>query len=151
MEEQKPKINLVSVSEVPGATALNRIVLRRLEQQQHVSVDINVKVVPDLDGSMISLVVSCTYIAQIGVLRYRVLTSSVIATFEVENLREHVVVSGEDVVVDDHIMLTMLSISVGALRGVVAVRTAGTALRHRPLPVIDLRALLYRLHYGRKK
>ena len=36
----------------------------------------------------------------------------------------------------------------GALRGIIAVRTAGPTLANRPLPIIDLTALMYRLHYG---
>lgn len=148
MEESQVKISLVSVNEVPDATVINRSALRRMGSQT-VSVDMNVRVVPDLDNSLISLVVSCSYIAVIGYIRTRILVSSVVATFEIENLRQHVVTKGGEVVVAGQVMMTMLGIAVGALRGVVAVRTQGTKLRNSPLPIIDLTALMYRLHYGR--
>ncbi|MBP3537905.1 MAG: hypothetical protein J6J93_10275 [Muribaculaceae bacterium] len=148
MEESQVKITLLSIGEVPDATAINRSALRRLGNQT-VTVDMNVRVIPDLDTSCISLVVSCSYIATIGFIRTRILVSSVIATFEVEDLRKHIVTQNGEIVVAGQLMMTMLSIAVGALRGVVAVRTQGTRLRNTPLPIIDLTALMYRLHYGR--
>lgn len=148
MEESQVKLTLLSVNEVPDATVINHRALRRIGSQT-VSVDMNVKVVPDLERSLISLVVSCSYIAVIDFIRTRVLVSSVVATFEVEDLCEHVVTQGGEVIVAGQLMMTMLGISVGALRGVVAVRTQGTKLRNTPLPIIDLTALMYRLHYGK--
>ena len=148
MEESQVKMRLVSVNEVPDSTVINRRALRRIGNQT-VNVDMNVRVVPDLNRSLISLVVSCSYIAVVDFIRTRVLVSSVIATFEIEDLCEHIVTQGEEVIVAGQLMMTMLSISVGALRGVVAVRTADTRLRNTPLPIIDLTALMYRLHYGK--
>lgn len=148
MEESQVKITLLSVNELPDSTVINRSALRRIGNQT-VSVDMNVRVIPDLDRSLISLVVSCSYIAVIGYIRTRILVSSVVATFEIEDLQKHIVVQGGEVVVAGQAMMTMLGIAVGALRGVVAVRTQGTKLRNTPLPIIDLTALMYRLHYGR--
>ena len=148
MKETQVKVSLVSVSEVPGATVINRSALRRLGRET-VSVDMNVRVVPDLGRDMISLVVSCSYIAPIGMVRQRLLVSSVIATFEVEDLKDNIVMRGNGVVVAGRLMMTMLGIAVGALRGIVSVHTQGTPLRHRPLPIIDLTALMARLNYGK--
>lgn len=115
-----------------------------------VDVDMNVRVVPDLEHSLVSLVVTCSYIAVLGLIRTRVLSCTVVSTFEIEDLASHVSMQGEEVIVGGKLMMTMLGIAVGALRGVVAVRTADTPLRFRPLPVIDLTALMYRLHYGNR-
>lgn len=147
MEETTVNFRLVSVREVEGATAINRRVLRRLGHNP-ISVDLNVRVIPDLDHSLISLVVTCSYVAVIGMIRTKVLSCSVVSTFEVEDLLEHVTMQGEEVIVGSKLMMTMLGIAVGSLRGVVAVRTSDTVLRFRPLPVIDLTALMYRIHYG---
>ena len=147
MEEKQVNLRLVSVNEVPDATVINRSALRRMGNQT-VTVDMNVKVVPDVERSLISLVVSCSYIAVIGYIRTRILVSSVVATFEVEDLKEHIATRGGEVIVAGQLMMTMLGIAVGALRGVVAVRTQGTKLRNTPLPIIDLTALMYRLNYG---
>lgn len=150
MEETEITLSLVSVSEVRGATAINRAAIRRLGRN-HISVDLNVRAVPDLDRSLLSLVVTCSYIANIGLIRTRVLSCSVISTFEIPGLKEILAVQGEDVILTGKVMRTMLNIAVGALRGVIAVRTADTALRFRPLPVIDLNALMYRLQFGSLK
>lgn len=150
MEETEITLSLVSVSEVRGATAINRTAIRRLGRN-HISVDLNVRAVPDLDRSLLSLVVTCSYIANIGLIRTRVLSCSVISTFEIPGLKEILAVQGEDVILTGKVMRTMLNIAVGALRGVIAVRTADTALRFRPLPVIDLNALMYRLQFGSLK
>lgn len=137
-------VNLVSVSELQGATAINRRALRRLGGKP-VNVDMNVRVIPDLSHSMISLVVSCSYIAVIGLIRTRLLVCSAVATFEVGDLESHVETSGAEVTVDGKLMSLMLGIAVGSLRGIVAVSTADTPLRYRPLPVIDLSSLMLRL------
>lgn len=113
------------------------------------SVDMNVRAIPDLNHSMVTLVVTCSYIAVIGLLRTRLLTCSAVTTFEVENLRKHIETQGEDVVLGGKLMTLMLGIAVGALRGIVAYRTADTPLRNTPLPILDLNALMYRLRYGR--
>lgn len=148
MKDSKVNVSLVSVSEVPRATVINRSALRRLGHET-VSVDMNVRVIPDIPRNLISLVVSCSYIAPIGLVRQRLLVSSVIATFEIDDLASNIISRGNDVVVDGPLMMTMLGIAVGALRGIVAVHTQGTVLRHRPLPIIDLDALMARLNYGK--
>lgn len=147
MNDAEIKITLVSVGEVAGATAINRRIAR-LAQGKPLQVDMNVRVVPDMSRSMVSLVVSCSYIYTGVLVRERVLSCSATATFEIENLKDHVEHRGEDVIVGGRLMMMMLGVAVGALRGIVAVRTAGTPLEGRPLPILDLTALMYRLRYG---
>lgn len=147
MEETAINISLVSVCEVEGATVLNRRAIRQLGHTP-VSVDLNVRAVPDIDHSLLSLVVTCSYLANIALIRTRVLSCSVVATFEIPGLASILAVQGEDVIMTGKVMSTMLGIAVGSLRGVIAVRTAATPLRFRPLPIIDLNALMYRLQFG---
>lgn len=147
METTAINMSLVSVREIEGATAINHRALRRLGHTP-VSVDMNVRAVPDVEHSILSLVVSCSYLAVIGLIRTRVLSCSVVANFEIPGMAEIMAVQGEEVIVQGKVMSTMLGIAVGSLRGVIAVRTAGTSLRFRPLPIIDLNALMYRLQFG---
>ncbi len=147
MKDTDIQISLAAVGELEGGTALNRRALRRLTKQPIV-VDMSVKAIPDLKRSLITLVVSCSYRAVIGFIRERLMVCSAVATFEVADLAGHIERRGEEAVVGGSLMMTMLGIAVGALRGIVAVRTAGTPLHNRPLPIIDLSALMYRLHYG---
>lgn len=147
MEETEFNITLLSVGEVEGASVVNRRAsLKAYGKPVHV--DMTVRVVPDLDKSTVSLVVTASYIVQGKVVRERVLTCSAFATFQIENLRQHVEINGEDIIVGGHLMMMMLGITVGALRGIISVRIAGTPLSNRPLPIIDLTALMYRLRYG---
>ncbi len=147
-DSQKRILTLVSVNEVPDATVINKSALRSMGNQT-VNVDINARVIPDMDRSLISIVATCSFIAEVGYMRTRILVSSVVATFKVEELSKHIVKEGKEIVVEKPLMLGMLEITVGALRGVVAVRTQGTKLRNTPLPILNLEALMYRINYGR--
>ncbi len=147
MKDTDVKITLQSIGEVRGASVINRRSAARAAGKD-VQVDMAVRVVPDLSHSTVSLVVTVSYISQSKYLRERLLTCSAFATFMIENLREYVVINGDDVIVGGNLMMTMLGIAVGALRGIVSVRIAGTPLSNRPLPIIDLTALMYRLSYG---
>ena len=144
MEETEVNISLVSVSEVKGATAFTRRALRHLGHTP-LNVDLNVRAVPDIERSIISLVVSCSYIGVFDFIRTRVFTCAVVVNFEVPGLGAILALQGEDYVVSGKVMRTM---AVGALRGVIAVRTADTPLRFRPLPIIDLTALMYRMQFA---
>ncbi len=144
MKDKDIAITLVDLGEVSGASAINRRALRRLTREQ-ISVDMNVKVVPDTERSMLSVLVSCSYRAVIGLIRERLLVCTAFATFEVEDLAEQIKQNGDTSLLPTPLMMNMLGIAVGALRGIVAVRTADTPLHRRPLPIISLSTLLRRL------
>lgn len=147
MKDLDFNISLRSIGEVEGASVLNRRAAMRASGKD-ISVDMTVRVVPDLEASTISLIVTASYIAKGVIVRERLLTRSAYATFEIQDLRQHIEINGEDVVVGGKLMMMMLGIAVGALRGIISVRIAGTPLKNRPLPIIDLTALMYRLRYG---
>lgn len=144
MTESNIHITLQEIGEVVGATAINRRALRRLTHET-VSVDMTVKVVPDMARSTLSVLVSCSYRAIIGLIRERLFVSTAFAKFEVENLAACIDKYGHEKLLPTDLMLNMLGITVGALRGIVSVRLSDTALRNRPLPIIDLHSLLNRL------
>lgn len=144
MKDKDIAMTLIDLGEVDGASAINRRALRRLTREP-ISVDMNVKVVPDTDRSLLSILVSCSYRAVIGLIRERLLVCTAVATFEVENLASHIEENGQEKLLPTPLMMNMLGIAVGALRGIVAVRTAGTPLRRRPMPIIDLNTLMRRL------
>lgn len=144
MTDKDIAITLVDIGEVGGATAINRRALRRLTRET-ISVDMNVKVVPDTARSRLSVLVSCSYRAVIGLIRERLLVCTAFATFEVEDLASQIEENGEDGLLPAALMTNMLGIAVGALRGIVSVRTVDTPLHRRPLPIIDLNVLMHRL------
>lgn len=141
-------MTLIDLGEVDGASAINRRALRRLTREA-ISVDMNVKVVPDIERSLLSVLVSCSYRAVIGLIRERLLVCTAVATFEVEGLASLIEENGQEKILPTPLMMNMLGIAVGALRGIVAVRTADTPLRRRPLPIIDLDTLMRRLSNSR--
>lgn len=144
MKDNDIAITLIDVGEVDGASAINRRALRRLTRE-NISVEMNVKVVPDANRSRLSILVSCSYRAIIGLIRERLLVCTAVATFEVEDLASHIEENGEQKLLPAPLMMNMLGIAVGALRGIVAVKTAATPLRRSPLPIIDLHTLMRRL------
>lgn len=144
MTDKDIAITLVDIGEVGGATAINRRALRRLTRET-ISVDMNVKVVPDTAHSRLSVLVSCSYRAVIGLIRERLLVCTAFATFEVEDLASQIEENGEEGLLPAALMTNMLGIAVGALRGIVSVRTTDTPLHRRPLPIIDLNVLMHRL------
>ena len=147
MKETEAEVRLVDIGELEGATAINRRAARRAVGKS-VHLDMSVRLVPEVERNMLSLVVKSSYVYAGEVYRERLMTCSVYANFEVKDLAAHIKRHGENAVVDSQLMMLMLSVAVGALRGVVAVRTKGTLLESRPLPIINISALMYRLHYG---
>ena len=148
MRDKDIAMTLIDIGEVDGASAINRRALRRLTREA-ISVDMNVKVVPDIERSLLSVLVSCSYRAVIGLIRERLLVCTAVATFEVEGLASLIEENGQEKILPTPLMMDMLGIAVGALRGIVAVRTADTPLRRRPLPIIDLDTLMRRLSNSR--
>ncbi len=148
MRDKDIAMTLIDLGEVDGASAINRRALRRLTREA-ISVDMNVKVVPDIERSLLSVLVSCSYRAVIGLIRERLLVCTAVATFEVEGLASLIEENGQEKILPTPLMMNMLGIAVGALRGIVAVRTADTPLRRRPLPIIDLDTLMRRLSNSR--
>lgn len=148
MRDKDIAMTLIDLGEVDGASAINRRALRRLTREA-ISVDMNVKVVPDIERSLLSVLVSCSYRAVIGLIRERLLVCTAVATFEVEGLASLIEENGQEKILPTPLMMNMLGIAVGALRGIVAVRTADTSLRRRPLPIIDLDTLMRRLSNSR--
>lgn len=65
--------------------------------------------------------------------------------FEVRNLRRLVTFNEDGSVTINDIMPLLLSVAVGTMRGILVVKTAGTRLAERPLPMIDIDELTDRL------
>lgn len=61
--------------------------------------------------------------------------------FEVNDLKQFVTFNPNKTVTVNHLMPHFLSIAVGTMRGILVVKTAGTALSKYPLPIIDINRL----------
>ena len=78
----------------------------------------------------------------------RLLQYTVAAVFEFDNCEGHVSVDGDSCLINTSTMLLMLSVTIGSLRGMLALRTAGTFLKSYPLPIINISELISRRAYG---
>ena len=146
VKASETSISLLTIRELPEASVINRKALRLLGPNP-VSVDLNFRVIPDLEQSTVSVIVTCSYTSIIEYIRTRLLVCPVLATFEVENLKEHVSISGSDAILGSRLMMIVLGVAIGSLRGIIAVRSAGTRLEKYPLPLVDLSMLMHRLNY----
>ena len=150
MNNSDINLRLTSVRETSPESGVNRRALRHMRHDARLEVDMRVDVRPDMAREMVEMRVECEYRGVVDYIQTSVLRCGVEAVFEIDELPAHVTGHGGEFVTDGPLMMLMLGIAVGSLRGVVAVKTAGTLLASEPLPIIDLSALMYRLHYGER-
>lgn len=147
MKQGEVDIRLLRVAEVPDKCSLNRSGLRHY-QGTPIGISLNIRVVPSLDKSMLSMSLTVIYDTTRRMMRERLLTYTVSADFEVDSLREHVEVSDADIIVSRQLMILMLSVTIGTLRGMLALRTASTVLADHPLPIMNVSEIVSRIYYG---
>lgn len=70
------------------------------------------------------------------------------ARFEVSELSGMVDIEYGDILIPPGLLHLMLSVSIGALRGMVALRTANTFLANFPLPLMDLSEVMAHMDMG---
>ena len=70
-------------------------------------------------------------------------------TFDIEELGIEADIADGEALIDAEVLALMLGVSVGALRGMVALRTEGSVLEKYPVPVISIRELMHgsELHF----
>ena len=78
----------------------------------------------------------------------RLLQYTVAAVFGFDNCEGHVSVDGDSCLINTSTMLLMLSVTIGSLRGLLALRTAGTFLKSYLPPIINISELISRIAYG---
>ena len=138
------RIDLERLTEVPDLSTLDRRAIRRYVNQP-LEVDIGTRLVPDHRNHLtLVLSLSLSYVEPVG-RDTTLLIQGVAATFTVGDFARHVVVNGDNVCVDRSLMLLMLSITVGAVRGMIALKVADTPLAQLPIPILDLNTLADRL------
>ena len=94
------------------------------------------------------MVVGVSYITTYRLMQERLLQYTVAAVFEFDDCEGHVSVGGDSCMINTSTMVMMLGVTIGSLRGMLALRTAGTFLKNHPLPIINISELVSRLAYG---
>lgn len=133
-------LNVVSIKENPRLTRLHRWEMARCKGAP---VELDLSLSFDSGGGEGLIVLSLTvgYRALRGVIARPLLTYSADVTFDL-GPHSGMMVTPTAVYVPQKLLGLLLSVSVGALRGMVARCTSGTFLEKYPLPVFDISELL---------
>jgi hypothetical protein len=138
------RIDLERLTEVPDLSTIDRRAIRRYIDQP-LKVDIGTRLVPDSRNHLtLVLSLALSYTEPIGT-SATLLIEGVAATFTISDFDRHVIVHQDNVCVDRSLMLLMLGVTVGAIRGMIALRVADTPLAQIPIPILDLNILADRI------
>ena len=133
--------------EIEKLSSISRRNIRQYDGSP-VDVSLNVRVEPDMEDRTVTLVVGVSYYTINRLMRVRLLQYTVAAVFEFDDCSGHVSVGGDSCMVNTQTMLMMLGVTIGSLRGMLALRTAGTFLSRYPMPIINISELVSRFAYG---
>lgn len=147
MKQGEVNIRLSGLHELPQESYISARSIRICKGEE-ISVALRLRIEPDVEASIVRLKLGVCYSCVHKYLRRTLLDYRIEADFEIDRLQEHVEVNGADAVLSTRLLTMMLSVTIGSLRGMLAVRTARTWLAACPLPVINVSELISRLHYG---
>ncbi len=139
MNTHELDIRLIKIEEDSESTHLYRWELMRYENTP-VDVSLTSDFIYRANKNVVTVKLSTRYTTLRGQMTRRLLDYSILATFEAAGADS--VADTEELIVDTEVVKMMLSIALGALRGMLALRTANTFLAHYPLPIYDMRSLI---------
>lgn len=134
-------MRLINLHEVASQSRMYRWEFVRYDGSD-VDVELSTKLNRDVKRSTIHLRLGAHYTTFRSQIRRRLLDYVIDAEFEIKDVRGVIEASPTEMVITPALMRLMLSISIGALRGMIALRTQNTFLRHFPLPVYDMEELI---------
>lgn len=133
-------IRIVSVAENHEAT-----VMHRWEMMRHNGSPVNIELSAKFkmqSHDRLALRLEVLYTATRSLIVRHLLKYVADVVFDIDHLGE--IVSDDDgsILLPRELLVTAMSVGIGALRGMLALRTADTFLAHYPLPLFDLRQLV---------
>lgn len=147
VKNHQADIRLSGLREIDEQTSFNRRALAHYRGTP-VKVNLTVKFIPAPGRGVITVMVGVIYTTPVDMIVERLLRYVVAAEFEIgnfDNVIEADAASGR-LTVPRRLMTMMLGVTIGSLRGMLALRTQLTFLRDYPLPVINISELVARLH-----
>lgn len=147
MKRNEVNIRLSELQEIECLSTISHRNIRHYDGSP-VRVALNVRIEPDERDRTVTMVVGVSYITTYRLMQERLLQYTVAAVFEFDDCEGHVSVGGDSCMINTSTMVMMLGVTIGSLRGMLALRTAGTFLRNYPLPIINISELVSRLAYG---
>lgn len=151
MRHAELDIRIIKIAELPSRCHINRWEMMRYgSASADVSVDLHARLDTDTRADRLILRLGAVYTYMRSMVKRPLLDYTVEAEFEIPGLEEYVSFSPsrDKVDIPPAVMSLMLSVALGALRGMIAQKTVGTALEYRPLPLVNLSSLVSRLIYG---
>lgn len=148
MKDSEYNIRIANVRELPDATSISRWEIMRYSGGE-ISVTLKSKFTGGVEEDIVALRLEVIYSYMRGMMRHRLLRYSIAVDFEVPDAGAF---SIDDTGMDipPRLMTLMYSSAIGAMRGMLALRTAGTFLKDYPLPLINISALVCEHVSGRK-
>lgn len=122
----------------------NRTHLYRWEIMRYEGTPVDVNLFTDFSyragQRIVRLTLSARYTTIRSQMSRRLLDYSVTADFEL--LGSDAETTKDEIVVNEQLVRLMIAVAMGALRGMVAIRTSHTFLAHYPLPIYDMNSLM---------
>lgn len=141
MKQEELDIRLVSLRESKENTKLHRWEFMRYEGGT-VDVELSTGFRINRRHHTVTLILGAHYTTLRSQIVRRLLDYVVEAEFEVSDLESVIEEESGEVLLTTDMLAMMLSVGVGAMRGMIALRTANTFLVHYPLPVYNVGMLI---------
>lgn len=139
MTAQKLDIRLLRLDENHELTHLYRWEMMRYDGTP-VDVNLSTDFSYRAGQRLVRLTLEVRYTTIRSQMSRRLLDYAITADFELTG--DDAEAGGKEIVVNSELVRMMISVGLGALRGMIALRTANTFLAHYPLPVYNVNALM---------
>lgn len=139
--QQELDLRLIELRENKRLTRIHRWEFMRFNGSE-VDVELSTDFNRDMAHRTITLRLGAHYSALRNQLRRRLLDYVIDVEFEIMRPDGLIVVEEDEITLTPNLLHLMFSIAMGALRGMIALRTANTFLAHFPLPVYNLYELI---------
>ena len=134
-DENNIQMKLLSVDEIRFMMSSDAI--DEKTDSDSIQIGFSNGVEPDFENDTFNMVFGIRYVADDSV----ILESVYRFSFAVVNLAQYITINEDKSITITHLMPHFLSVAVGTMRGILVVKTAGTAFARYPLPMIDVNKL----------
>lgn len=139
----------VSIREIPGQCRINRWeMIKYSGTSVEVELKTGVSVAPEHER--LTMTVAAVYTTSRALVERKLMEYTIEAVYEIEDLGHIVEASDDSVMIPPDLLSLLLSLSIGALRGMIALRTANTFLANYPLPIYRIDTLISNMAGGRR-
>lgn len=149
MEKLEFDIRISAIRELTSENKFHRWGILRYNGYP-VKVSMSASILPDVTQNLLTLTLGVRYVSSKDEGGKELLRYNVLIDFEIENLGERIQITEKAVKVPSHLLTLIISVGVGALRGMLAQRTAGTAFDKYPLPLMNISEIVSTIMYSER-